>query len=123
MSFPTFKLIQTPEKAAQVIHEAKQDGDSLINPSHVVERDGEIIGAASLGVIPLALVWNHSKKVQARDSMHLKLIYDSIMETKGFGNFIMACRKDSPYNESMQKLGYKPIWVTELFLGGTNVRS
>ncbi|MDE2106054.1 MAG: hypothetical protein KGL39_53015 [Patescibacteria group bacterium] len=117
--YPKFRLIDSQDEALKVVEAIKADNDSLILPSHLVERRCEIVGAASLGVMPLVCVWNHSKHITARDSMHLKLVYDSIMETKGHQTYLIACNKQSPYNSHMERLGFKPVWSTDLFIGGT----
>jgi hypothetical protein len=117
-AFPTIRLIQTLEHEKQVLQSAKEDNHSNMYPTHVIERHGEIIGASSIARVPLLLVWHHSKKVSAKDSMHLKLVYDSIMETKGFPRYFIACDETSPYNSHMIKLGYKTICKTQIFEGG-----
>jgi hypothetical protein len=117
-SFPTVKLIQTLEQESNVLQAARANNDSIIHPTHVVERNGEIIGASSFGRIPILLLWNHTEKVSARDSMHLKRVYDSIMETKGFPRYFIACNENSPYNSHMKRFGFRPIWKTEIFEGG-----
>lgn len=116
--YPKFRLIQDDEEKARVMAAIKADNDSLIHPSHLLERRGEIIGAASLAVVPIVMAWNHSRHVTARDSMHIKLVHDAIMETKGHRNYVIACNKRSPYNAHMKRLGYLPIWETEIFVGG-----
>jgi hypothetical protein len=50
--------------------------------------------------------------------MHLKRVYDSIMETKGFPRYFIACNENSPYNSHMKRFGFRPIWKTEIFEGG-----
>ena len=120
MSFPTVIKLQTPAEAEQVIAAARANRDALIHPSHAVMRDGEIIGAASIGMVPLLLVWNHTEKVRARDSLHLKLVYDAIMAERGTRRHYVACNQHSPYNAHMKHFGYKPIWTTEIFEGGTH---
>ena len=116
--FPTVKLIQTLDQEARVLQSARDNNHSMICPTHFVERNGEIIGASSLGSIPLVLVWHHNEKVSAKDSMHLKLVYDSIMETKRLPRYFIACDESSPYNKHMNRLGYKHIWKTDIFEGG-----
>jgi hypothetical protein len=116
--FPKFRLIQDAAERDRVIAAARADNDSIIHPSHLLERGGEIIGAASMAVVPLVMVWNDSRKISARDSLHLTRIYDAHMEAKGFKNFVMACNRRSPYNPHMKKLGYLPVWETEIFVGG-----
>lgn len=117
-AFPRVRLIQTLEQETEALQAARANNDSIIHPTHVVERDGEIIGASSIARVPILLIWNHTERVSARDSMHLKRVYDSIMETKGFPKYFIACNERSPYNSYMKRFGYKPIWKTELFEGG-----
>lgn len=116
--FPKVRLIKTPEEYNQVIDSARADADAINYPSHIIEHQGQIVGAASLGVVPLVLVWHHSKLIDARKSLHLKNIYDSIMETKGFPEYVIACNSHSNFNPHMKRLGFNPIWSTELFTGG-----
>ena len=116
--FPKVRQIVTLEEEASILDAAVSDNDCIKYPTHVVERDGKIVGAASIQRVPLMMVWHHTKNITARDSFHLKLVYDSIMETKGFPRYIIACNEHSPYNSYMKKFGYNPIWKTELFEGG-----
>jgi len=119
MSFPIVRQIRCQEEAHAVLAAARANNDSLIHPTHCVTRNGEIIGAASIGAVPLLLVWNHTEKVRAADSLHLKRVYDAIMETKGAPRHFVACNQHSPYNAHMKRFGYQPIWTTEIFEGGT----
>ncbi len=116
--FPKFRQVDSPDEVQKVLAAVKADNDNLIFPNWVAERHGEIIGAASLGMVPLVMVWNHTQKMTAKDSMHMKLAYDIAMEAKGHRQFWIACNKQSPYNGHMKQLGYKPIWETEIFVGG-----
>lgn len=116
--FPNVRLIRTPDEHNRVIESAKQDNHELFYPTHLVEKDNVIVGAASVANIPMLIAWNHSKLVSARDSVHLKMVCDSIMETKGFPKYLIACNESSPYSTYMKKLGCKLFWKTELFEGG-----
>jgi hypothetical protein len=120
--FPKIRKIASAEEAQRVIEAARANNDAIDFPSHILERDGEIVGALSMGVVPLVLVWTHTEKVSAKDSLHIVRAKDIIMETKGFDNYVIACNKHSNYNRFMGKLGYNPIWETELFVGGVKGR-
>ena len=115
--YPTVRLIEGDDRAA-VVAAMGADGHHWMGHSHLVERNGEIIGAAALGSVPLVVVWHARGRVQVRDAMHLKLVYDSIMETRGAGQYLIGCDKESPYAHLMGKGGFKPVWETQLFLGG-----
>ena len=118
-AFPRVRLIQTLEQETEALQAARANNDSINYPTHVVERNGEIIGASSIARVPLLLVWHHTERVSARDSMHLKRVYDSIMETKGFPKYFIACSESSPYISHMTRLGYRTICKTQIFEGGT----
>ena len=97
----------------------RADGHHLYFPSHLIERGGEVIGAASLGIAPVVMVWNHTQQVSVRDSLHLARVYDSLMDAKGMGTYLIACDKSSPYARYMERVGFKPCWETQIFVGGT----
>ena len=93
-------------------------------PTHVVIKNGEIVGAGSLTLAPTVMIWNHSTKIGARDSIQLKHAYDAIMEEKTNGQpYIVLCNKTSSYNAVMKSLGFTPIWETEIFTSNPNVLS
>lgn len=112
---PRVRKITTKEQLDAILVAAKEDNDGCILPSHYVEKDGEIVGAASLAVVPVLLIWNHSKKVSPRDSIQLKHTYEALMEERGYKKFMILCNKNSPYNAHMKALGYKSVWDTEIF--------
>ena len=116
--FPIVRAVKTLEQESRVLQAARENNHSMICPTHFVERNGEIIGASSLATVPLVLIWSHTEKLSARDSIHLKMVYDSIMETKGLPRYLVACDETSPYNAHMKRFGFKPFWKTEIFEGG-----
>ena len=115
--YPTVRLIELAERPG-VVASMRADGHEWLGHSHLVERNGQVIGAAALGTMPLVMVWHDRARVQVRDSMHLKRVYDAIMETKGEGRYLIGCDRGSPYSALMAKGGFRPVWETQLFLGG-----
>lgn len=112
---PKVRKIRTKEEIEAVLKAAREDSDGIVLPSHVVEKDGEIVGAASLAVVPVVMVWSHSKKLGPKESIILKHTYDALMEEKGLPKYIVLCNKHSPYNPVMKSLGFKSVWETEIF--------
>lgn len=49
---------------------AEADGHEMVAPSHVMLKDGQIVGAMSIGMVPLVLPWFDTKKCTARDSLY-----------------------------------------------------
>ena len=116
---PSIRKIKDFAEMQKILEIARLDNDGVELPTHVVEKNGEIVGAASLNVLPVLMTWHHSSKVNTRDSIMLKHMYDTLMEERNQGKpFVVLCNKNSPYNPVMKSLGYNPIWETEIFLGG-----
>jgi len=118
--FPVFRKIRDAAEKEKVIEAAKADNHNFRFPTHVILRDKEIIGAASLGLVPLVLHWSDSKKLHPKDSLFIPRVVDSVMETMGHTAYWVACRQASPYFHCMEKLGYKKTWDDAgIFLSGT----
>lgn len=117
--FPRLEPLTRPEDVAAVLAAGRADNDGVCFPSHAVVRGGEVVGAVSLGVVPLVMLWNHSQKVGPRDSLHLKRVYDAMMLARGTPAYVIACNQRSPYHAHMERLGFKSIWATHLYEGGS----
>jgi hypothetical protein len=117
--YPKCRRIETKAELESVQEAMKADGHSPFPwLTHLVERGGQVVGAASLGAAPLVMVWNHRGLTVVRESLHLQRIYESIMETKGCAQYLIGCDRTSPYSALMEKGGFKPVWETQLFMGG-----
>jgi hypothetical protein len=116
MSFvPKVRKIKDKEELAKVLQAAKEDNDGCSLPTHVVEKNDEIVGCASIALVPVLMMWHHTKKIGPKESMQLKNTYESILEEKGVNQYIILCNKNSPYNQHMEKFGYESVWETEVF--------
>lgn len=100
----------------------RADDDNLSHASHVWERRGEIVGAASLWSVPVLLGWHHRERIGPRDSFHMLRVYESVFDAKGHTGFYILCNKKSPYSVHMAQFGYKSIWETEVFVAGTSIK-
>ena len=87
-------------------HAAQLNGHLCPCPTHKVVKEGQIVGALSMGVVPVVLVWQHTELVTARDSINLLSVTESIM-ANNFKTWLMPCAKDSPYYGLMPKFGYE----------------
>lgn len=113
---PKVRKIKDAAEMEKVMAAVKADNDGCILPTHLVEKDGEIVGCASLAVLPVVMMWNSTTKIGPRDSLQLKNTYDALMEEKGKGTYVVLCNKNSPYNAHMKKLGFASVWETEVFV-------
>jgi len=116
MGLPKARRIKDKEEEALVIKAAIADNDSMTVPTHVIEKNGKVVGGWSLAKVPLVLVWHKSDEINAKESLVLNNTFRSIMDDRGSGPFIIACNGHSPYIKHMEKFGFKPVWETNLFV-------
>ena len=112
---PTLRKIHDAGLKAVVAQAAKDDNDNMQMPSHVVLKDGEIVGGWQIAQMPLVLAWHHTQKVNAKDSMLINSTVESMMSTMGINQWFMACNSHSPFMSHMEKFGFNPIWSTNIF--------
>jgi hypothetical protein len=111
----TVRKIVNEDERLNAISAAKEDNHNLLFPSHLLRKNGDIVGAWSLAAIPLCLVWSHSKRISARDSFTFSGVMDTLMLERNFNFYLMACDSDSNYYPHMEQLGYKFVWPTNIF--------
>lgn len=116
MSLPTVRKIRDEDERKAVIEAAVADNDQMQVPSHIIEKNGKIVGGWALANVPLVLVWHKSDAINAKESLYLNNTCRSIMNDRSDAPFVIACNNHSPYMNYMEKLGFKPIWETNLFL-------
>lgn len=85
---------------------AAKDGHCPICPTQEAVKDGEIVGAVSLGSVPLVHVWMDSKRVKARDSVRLLRELEERAARMGFRVICCPCTDSSPYRPVMERLGF-----------------
>ena len=112
---PTLRKIHDADLKEVVAQAAKDDNDNMQMPSHVVLKDGEIVGGWQIAQMPLVLAWHHTQKVNAKDSMIINSTVESMMSTMGINQWFMACNSHSPFMSHMEKFGFNPIWPTKIF--------
>jgi len=89
--------IQTEEELNAVKQAAYNDEHrGLINPSHFITKEGEIIGAFSVES-PTVYWWMHTQKAFKRDSMSALIALDAVMADHGYRQYIVPCEESSPY--------------------------
>jgi hypothetical protein len=118
--FPRLRKI-TDEADRQKVYDAlRAEKENPHHLSHWWERDGQVVGAASIGTVPLLLLWHSPKAISPRDSLHIQRVYEAVFAERGSNFFWIACNADSPYFKHMAEFGCKPIWDTHIFEGGNN---
>jgi hypothetical protein len=105
-----------PEEVPELHALAANDRHVVLAPTHVVVKDGEIVGYLSIGAVPVVHVWMDSGAVQARDSLAVLSQLDAVMDHAGAPVYLMPCAKDSPYLPHMERMDFRELWDTTLFI-------
>lgn len=116
MSLPSIRPIRTAEELNLVMKIAREDGHVLFDPSHLVIKEGKIIGAVSMVKTPYVSVWMHTKEARATDSVVGLNSVEAVMENAGVNHYIMPCTEDSPFHPVMDKLGFQYIGMFGLYI-------
>jgi len=90
---------------------AAADKHEVVLPSHVVERDHQIIGYLSVGVIPTVIIWLDSDRASIRDSMACMNFYENAISDRGGSHVIVPCNDKSPFRPYIENVGYLDLRV------------
>jgi len=90
---------------------AAADRHEVVLPSHVVERDHQMIGYLSVGVIPTVIVWLDSDRANVRDSMAVMTFYENAISDRGGSHVIIPCSEKSPFRPYIENVGYVDLHV------------
>lgn len=109
----------TPADLSRIEAAAKADRCGVLYPTHYIEKNKEIVGYISLGVIPMVAAWLDSKKVKARDSFHVGAFIDDAMSFRGVQTYSMPIHSDSPSIPYFSQVGCINAGQHTLFLKST----
>lgn len=108
-----------PERLEQLQRAAAADQHPVIAPTHVMMKGAEIIGYLSLNGLPTVQAWFDSGHKHAADSLKLIEHGETILREQGVRSYAICCAETSPFNPHMNRLGFKllgttQVWVKEL---------
>lgn len=93
---------------------AAEDAHGLFHQSHLIRREGEIVGSFSVNV-PAHTVWLHSQKLNGLESFSTIKKLDEFLVMAGRGDSLTLCSLDSPFFPFMARLGKKEVFRGALF--------
>jgi len=105
---PWLRQIQSEHEMALLMEAARADGHGVISATHLVQKDGELVGYASIGAVPLLFTWLHTKKVRARETLGLLNTVEAVAAGKGARLVCMPCEESSPLFKYMESFGCTP---------------
>lgn len=98
-----------PEDMEALVQAAKEDSHSVVFPTHVLKKDGKVVGYFSLApnAMPTVLAWLSTKEVPSRESFHLINAIEYQVSVNGGQAIMWPVPENSPFFPLMEKLGYK----------------
>lgn len=108
--------IRDKEELQKLLDNAADDDHTVIGATHLLIKGDEIVGYASISGIPMVHTWCSSKRMTASDSLIAISQLEAILANNEVPRYIMACSDDSPFKDKMDKLGFSPVFTTNLFV-------
>lgn len=104
----------------KVLAEAHADGHTCPFPTHVIHKGEEIVGAVSMGTVPMIMAWMHTARCTPRDSLNQLSVVESILKSAGAKTWCFPCTEDSPFYKVLEALGYEKVGDVTLFIKKDN---
>lgn len=101
-----------------VLQAARADNHAPLKPTHVIERDGEIVGSLAINSLPLFRIWFHTEKIKAADSKQLLFAIESHYRMAGVPLVATLVPLKSPFYPVGARFGYTECPDLRLFLKG-----
>lgn len=108
------KRIGNRDEITELHKLAAAENHLIISPSHLFEKNKEIVGYCSIGAMPLVMSF-FSSSLQVRDSIKFIDLAEVHMRALGQKYYFTTCFENSPFFPVMSKLGFKEIGQTHLF--------
>lgn len=103
------KPILDAQLAEKVMQASREDGHLIFQPTHLAEKNGQIIGAFNLNRLPISVFWMDSKKAQVRDSLVSIQVGENIARARGDSILLLLTKPESPFNSLIGRLGYSQL--------------
>lgn len=100
--------------AEKVMFAGREDGHLVLQPNFLVEKNQEIIGAISLGNLPVVSVWMSASKSIPRDCITMMVSVENIARSRGLNILMPLVTPSSPFKNIVEKFGYSQLTTTTL---------
>lgn len=109
---PTLIPLKTSLDRSRLDAAAAADNHQVVAPTHLVERDGQIVGYVGFGT--LVNTWLRSDQVRPRDSLYLLNMVEVVAQQGGSRELFLPVSPQSPFHPIMSKLGYQELGTATL---------
>lgn len=109
----TFKFA-TKDDMPELTEAAKSDNHGVIAATHLVKKDGKVVGYVSFNAMPNVLIWMHSQRTNVRDALQVENFFETLAAP--FGSVCVPVPKTSPFHPLMTKKGYQDMGEGTVFM-------
>lgn len=100
-----------PDDLDILVKMAKADDHVVLYPTHVVERDNQMLGYISIANVPTVLLWLDTTRAVIRDSHAVMNFYENSISDRGGQAVIVPCNDKSPFRPFIEQVGYHNLKV------------
>lgn len=93
---------------------SEADAHGLFFQSHLIRKEGEIVGSFSQ-CVPVHTIWLHTQKLSGVESFNAIKRVEEYMRMAGRGNSLALCSIDSPFFDFMPRLSRRETFRGALF--------
>lgn len=108
-----------PAKLQTLQAAAAADQHPVIAPTHVMLKGPDIIGYLSLGGLPTVQAWFDSRHKHPLDSLKMIEHGETILREQGVRQFALCCAEQSPFHPHLERLGFKCLGTTQVWVKET----
>lgn len=110
---PIVTRVTTVEQSNRLVDAARKDNHDVYYPTHMIEKEGEVIGYFSICSIPIVEFWMHSTKVKPIESAMMINFGENLVRNTGHKQVFITVGTNSNYYPVIEKhFGYKKIYDT-----------
>lgn len=104
------------QRMVELNDHAAMDNHITLAPTHLVMKGERVVGYASMGGLPTLNVWMDSQRTHAMDSVRMLEHAEVALREKGVRHFLMPCAENSPFAPHMERLGFRRLGPTVLYI-------
>jgi trehalose utilization protein len=114
----------SPDKVQSVKDRALEDDHALFNPTEVIIKNGETIGALEINSSGLLLWWMHRNKSNIRDSVAAWQFVENIQRREGKKHLVIPCPRESAFCRLLRNpsAGYVELPNYTVFIKGMELK-
>ena len=110
------RKLEQPGDEARVLVATSAANAGCHAPTHLFERDGVVVGYASIGAIPFLTGWFSDTAVSQPEANECMAAVEQVAAANGAKLVVLPCVENCRMREDLPAMGYRNTGRVELFL-------